>query len=119
MINLFYEGMPRAHIPAVVWFSGKSIPSVADDDEQHDEYWKIRFDSAPKFSLTQDTYDQLTTLLNDADKTRTPYVAELLYKDQRSKICYLNAKSFENLRNALKKTSIKGHEILADWPIKN
>ena len=116
MIILSYEGVPRAHIPAVVWFAGKSIPLVASDDKQHDEYWQSCFDSAPKFSVTQDVYDKLTALLSNAGKTRTPHVVELLYKNQQSELRYLDANSFESLRNALKAASIKGHEILADWP---
>ncbi|WP_152032675.1 hypothetical protein [Ereboglobus luteus] len=38
MIMLSYEGVPRAHIPTIVWFEGEILPVVAVEEE-HDAFW--------------------------------------------------------------------------------
>lgn len=116
MILLCYEGMPRAHIPAAVWFEGKTVPIFTADESQHDEYWKQRFATAPKFGLTVDAFATLKSLLGKSRTTKTAYVVEFLYETQRPEVRYLDLEDFERVRDALREAAVKGHEVLADWP---
>jgi hypothetical protein len=115
MIMLTHEGMPRAHIPTIIWFAGKTLPAIASNEE-HDGFWKARYDAAPKFSLGIEEYLKLKSLLGDASKDEGAYVLELLYSDRKSEVLYFNTKKFNLLQKAIKDARIKGHEVLADWP---
>lgn len=117
MILFCYEGNPRAHTPAVVWFVGKTIPSPMPDAENHDTFWKGRFDAAPKFSLDQNAYDEVGMLLRESLGTeKGPYVVEFLFESKRSVVRFVDAKNFKRLREAFQASDIKGREILTDWP---
>jgi hypothetical protein len=113
-IMLSYEGLPRAHIPTIIWFAGETLPVIIIDEE-HDEFWKTRYEAAPKFPLKISKYMKLELLLNGASKNKDAYVLELLYSDRKPEIRYFNAKSFSFLREAIKDALIKGYEVLADW----
>lgn len=115
MILLYYEGTPRAHIPAVAWYAGKVIPRFVAGAE-HDAFWKQRFDAAPKFDLTAETFNQRQSLLRGSSETQSAYVVEFLYESERPEIRYLDQRNFERVRMAFREAQIKGHEILADWP---
>jgi hypothetical protein len=117
MIFAYHEGTPRAHLPAVAWFSGKTIPTIAPDEDSHDAFWRGKLDAAPKFSLEADVYADLSSqLMKLSCVKKSPYVVEFLYESKRSVVRYVATKDFQQLRNAIRSKNIKGHEVLADWP---
>lgn len=118
MILISYEGMPRAHLPAMVWFCGTTLPVIAPDEEQHDTSWQRRLDAAPKFALREDVYEDLCSMLmKSSSEKKAPYVFELIYESQRSVVRYVAVKDFEQLRDAIQSKGIKGNEVLSDWPV--
>jgi hypothetical protein len=83
MIFVYHEGMPRAHLPALVWSSGKTLPHIEPDDERHDSFWRSKLYAAPKFSLEADVYAELSGLLMKlSDERKSPYVVEFLIRVQ-------------------------------------
>jgi hypothetical protein len=117
MIFVYHEGMPRAHLPALVWFSGKTLPHIEPDEERDDSFWRSKLYAAPKFSLEVDVYAELSSLLMKlSDERKSPYVVEFLYGSKRSVVRYVAAQDFQQVRQTIKSRNIKGHEVLADWP---
>ncbi len=110
-----YEGMPRAHLPAVAWFSGSVIPRFAEG-ANHDNLWALRYAGVPKFALTDEVFKQVESMLNESSEAPSAYRIEFLFESERPKIRYLDLKSFERVRLAFREAQIRGHEILADWP---
>jgi len=126
VIFLYYQGMQRVPVRAVVWFEGESMQAAPRHDQWY-EIWKDTFDSAPKFPVSQDGMrDILAALSNNGCKTRTQltgvtrilYIAKYVYKSGRSEFRYLDRDSFKGLRMMLEETSVGGVEILANWPTK-
>ncbi len=111
MILLTYEGIPRAHIPAVAWFPGNVIPRFASDAQ--DNY---RFAAVPKFALTAEVFTQVNVLLGESSEAQSAYVIEFLFESESPKIRYLDPKNFERVRAVFCEAQIKGHEVLAGWP---
>lgn len=115
MVLFSYEGMPRAHLPAVAWFAGGAIPRYVAGTG-HDGFWVRRFADVPKFALTAEAFAQVESILNNSSEAPSAYMIEFLFKSERPKIRYLDLKNFERVRSVFREAQIKGHEILADWP---
>ena len=116
LVYLQFVGMPRKHLPALIWMDKSFSPNWKLTEVFRDSFDVLTFNNAPKFSISIDDISALLCLLNGFHLSNDGQYQILIFDNGGLlNTIRLNQDEIQTIANFAEQNGIKGYQILMRW----